>query len=107
MIEFRRPVGRIVNGFKKAVTRSGIAACTIHDLRRTAASFAQVAAYLGDTDEVIRRQITGCPLQIGCARRPRAVTPDLNQKAAATSQNLAYTIPFGTLNSSLWYSYRQ
>lgn len=55
VIEFRRPVGRIVNGFKKGVTRSGIAACTIPDLRRTAASFAQVAAYLGDTDEVIRR----------------------------------------------------
>ena len=64
VIEFRgRPVGRIVKGFKKAVIRSGVAPCTIHDLRRTCASwllqegasFAQVAAYLGDTEEMIRR----------------------------------------------------
>jgi integrase len=64
VIEFRgRPVGRVTKGFTRAVRRAGITQCTIHDLRRTCASwlvqegasFAQVAAYLGDTEEVIRR----------------------------------------------------
>jgi integrase len=64
VIEFRgRPVRSVKKGFKSAVERSGIATCTIHDLRRTCASwllqegasFAQVAAYLGDTEDVIRR----------------------------------------------------
>jgi len=58
-----RPVARVTKGFKRAVERSGIASCTIHDLRRTCASwllqegasFAQVAAYLGDTEDMIRR----------------------------------------------------
>jgi integrase len=64
VVEFRgRPVGRVTKGFRRAVERSCIAPCTIHDLRRTCASwllqegasFAQVAAYLGDTEEIIRR----------------------------------------------------
>jgi len=64
VIEYRgRPVARVTKGFKRAVERSGIASCTIHDLRRACASwllqegasFAQVAAYLGDTEDMIRR----------------------------------------------------
>jgi integrase len=40
VVEFRgRPVGRVTKGFRRAVERSGIAACTIHDLRRTCASW--------------------------------------------------------------------
>jgi integrase len=63
-VEYRgRPITRVTKGFKRAVERSGIPACTIHDLRRTCASwllqegasFAQVAAYLGDTEDMIRR----------------------------------------------------
>lgn len=64
VIEFRgKSVARITKGFTEALRRSGIAHCTIHDLRRTCASwmlqdgnsFDLVAAYLGDTPEMIRR----------------------------------------------------
>ncbi len=64
VIEYReKGLKSITKGFQAAVRRSGIKHCTAHDLRRTCgswmlqagASFAQVAAFLGDTEEVIRK----------------------------------------------------
>lgn len=64
VIEFnRKPLASISKGFQRTVRRAGIKHCTIHDLRRTCASwmlqaghsFAKVASYLGDTEEIIRR----------------------------------------------------
>ena len=64
VIEYRgQPVRSVTKGFQAAVKRSGIAPATIHDLRRTCASwmlqggrsFAEVAAFLADSEEVVRR----------------------------------------------------
>jgi integrase len=64
VVEWRgKPITKIAKGFKEARRRSGIAHCTIHDLRRTCASwmlqegqsFAAVAAYIGDTEDMVRK----------------------------------------------------
>ena len=59
------PVESIKTGFRAAVTRSGIAHCTPHDLRRTAGRFMvedgtpieEVAAYLGHSNPRITREV--------------------------------------------------
>ncbi len=64
VIEFNsRPVGCIQAGFKRACNRAGLDDVRIHDLRRTCASwlvqagvsFSETAAYLGDTEAMIRK----------------------------------------------------
>jgi integrase len=64
VIEFRgNTVASIKKGFERARQRSGIDHCTPHDLRRTCATWlvmagiktAQVARYLGDTEEMIEK----------------------------------------------------
>ena len=64
VIEWRgRGVGSIKTGFRAAVRRAGLKHCTPHDLRRTCATWmvqdgiptAQVARYLGDTEEMIEK----------------------------------------------------
>lgn len=64
VIEYRgRKAGNIRHAFERSVQRAGIAYCTRHDLRRTAATWLvmagipleKVAAMLGDTKEMIER----------------------------------------------------
>jgi integrase len=58
-----KPVHSIRHSFENAVKRAGIAYCTRHDLRRTAASWMmmarvpveEIAAMLGDTPEMVRK----------------------------------------------------
>lgn len=110
VIEFRgRPVGRITKGFKRAVRRSRIAPCTIHDLRRTCASwllqedarFTQVAAYLGDAEAVIRKHY-GMFAPDWLRAGPRASTPKHNSKVGGqidrSRLNSVRTFPLDTQN---------
>lgn len=64
VIEFRgRPVMSIRKGFEESCRRAGIAGCTPHTIRHTAAShmvmagvpLAQVARMLGDTEEMVEK----------------------------------------------------
>lgn len=64
VVEFRgKPVKDVKRAWQRACQRAGIKGVRIHDLRRTAASwmlqngasFAQVAAVLGDTEEMVRK----------------------------------------------------
>lgn len=64
VIEYRgRPVKDVKRAWQRACQRAGVNDVRIHDLRRTAASwmlqkgatFAQVAAVLGDTEEMVRK----------------------------------------------------
>lgn len=64
VVEFReKPVKDVKKAWQRACERAGVSGVRIHDLRRTAASFAlmsgatfaQVAALLGDSEEVVRK----------------------------------------------------
>ena len=64
VIEYKgKRVASIRHAFENAVRRAGIAYCTRHDLRRTAASWMvmagvplkKVAAMLGDTEEMVEK----------------------------------------------------
>lgn len=64
VVEFRgKPVKDVKRAWQRACQRAGVKGVRIHDLRRTAASwmlqagatFAQVAAVLGDTEEMVRK----------------------------------------------------
>ncbi len=64
VVEYRGgPVQSVKKGFQAAVKRAGIAHCTVHDLRRTCATWmiqkgiplSQVARFLGDSEKMIEK----------------------------------------------------